>query len=73
MSKVFLTCDLTNLTIVNDVPVCTQWEYMTPMFPIFELPQDQLHLIMGATATFLAICYVGRRLLASMNSAANSD
>ena len=52
MSKVFLTCDLNNLSIVNGAPVCSEWEYMTPMFPMFELTLPELSAVMGATALF---------------------
>ncbi len=73
MSKVFLTCDLNNLSIVNGAPVCSEWEYMTPMFPMFELTLPELSAVMGATALFLAICYSGRGLLKQLLSPANSD
>lgn len=70
-STVVLTCKLDNLTIVDGVPYCTQWDYITPMFPMFELTQQELWVIMGATSVFLAICYSGRGLLKNLLSPAN--
>lgn len=73
MSKVFLTCELQNLNIVDGYPTCTQWEYMQPVFPLYELDPAQLASIMGATTLFLAICYGGRGLLKLMFSSATSN
>lgn len=73
MSKVFLTCELNNLRIVEGVPVCDHWEYMTPMFPMFELEPSQLAAMMVATTVFLAICFSGRGLLKLLFSSATSD
>lgn len=73
MSKVFLVCQLENLSIVDGYPTCTQWEYMQPMFPLFELDSIQLGALMAATTVFLAICFAGRGLLKKLLQAGSSD
>jgi len=73
MSKVFLTCELNNLQIVDGYPTCTQWEYMQPMFPLFELDTVQLGALMSATTLFLAICFAGRGLVGNLLKSGTSD
>lgn len=73
MSKVFLTCDIKNLSIVDGYPSCSQWEYMTPTFPMYELEAPELAALMGATTLFLAICFAGRGLLKKLFQAGSSD
>lgn len=73
MSKVFLTCDIKSLSIVDGYPTCSDWELMQPMFPMFELDPIQLGALMAATTVFLAICYGGRGLLKLLFSSPTSD
>lgn len=72
-STVVLTCKLDALSIVDGVPHCADWEYITPIFPMFELSQQELWSVMGATSLFLAICFSGRGLLRYLLSPTTSD
>jgi hypothetical protein len=73
MSRVFLVCELTDLEIIDGYAQCLNWEYMTPMFPLFELESAELASLMAATAVFLAICFAGRGLVSSLFKSGTSD
>jgi len=73
MTKVFLTCEVQNLNIVDGYPTCTKWEYMQPTFPLYELDPTQLASLMGATTLFLAICFAGRGLVRMLFKSGTND
>lgn len=73
MSKVFLVCEAQSLHIVDGYPTCTNWEYMQPTFPLYELEPTELSALMGATTLFLAICFAGRGLVRMLFKSGTSD
>lgn len=73
MSKVFLVCEVSSLQIVDGYPTCANWEYMQPIFPLYELEPVELAALMGATTFFLAICFAGRSLVRMLFKSGTSD
>lgn len=73
MSGVFLTCDPANLVIVDGFASCTEWVQRQVMFPMYELDPIDLATVMGATATFLTLCFASRALVRTILSAGASD
>ncbi len=75
MSKVFPTCELSDLVInVDNTLSCSAgWELREVIFPMYELSGSDLALWMSATAAFLTACFACKGLVRTIFNAGSSN
>lgn len=74
MAELIPTCEAANLSEVGGTVTCTQWVYheYTPPF-IYELPMEDITLLMGASLLFFVTCAIGNAFYRKIMNADTSE